>query len=163
MSVSTTTLRYPGYMNNDLIGLIASLIPTPRLHFLMTGYTPLTTDSQACCSPLYMLVTSVQEYVRQGSTKFVPQAKSNRRPRVQMWYRVAFHSICFRKLEFPSATVDPLLGASVDLLGAILLWMVGNMGVGRYSRVVSVSNFNTWGFKSRPLDQAIRPEPEARL
>lgn len=46
MSVSTATLRYPGYMNNDLISLIASLIPTPRLHFLMTGYTPLTTDSQ---------------------------------------------------------------------------------------------------------------------
>ncbi|XP_005092221.1 tubulin gamma-1 chain [Aplysia californica] len=44
MATSTTTLRYPGYMNNDLIGLIASLIPTPRLHFLMTGYTPLTTD-----------------------------------------------------------------------------------------------------------------------
>ncbi|XP_071495570.1 tubulin gamma-1 chain isoform X2 [Diadema setosum] len=42
MSTSTTTLRYPGYMNNDLIGLVASLIPTPRLHFLMTGYTPLT-------------------------------------------------------------------------------------------------------------------------
>lgn len=35
-----------GYMNNDLIGLIASLIPTPRLHFLMTGYTPLTTDQK---------------------------------------------------------------------------------------------------------------------
>ena len=33
-------------MNNDLIGLIASLIPTPRLHFLMTGYTPLTTDQK---------------------------------------------------------------------------------------------------------------------
>ncbi|CAG5128652.1 unnamed protein product [Candidula unifasciata] len=46
MATSTATLRYPGYMNNDLIGLIASLIPTPRLHFLMTGYTPLTTDSQ---------------------------------------------------------------------------------------------------------------------
>jgi len=46
MATSTTTLRYPGYMNNDLIGLIASLIPTPRLHFLMTGYTPLTTDSK---------------------------------------------------------------------------------------------------------------------
>ena len=45
MSTSTTTLRYPGYMNNDLIGLIASLIPTPRLHFLMTGYTPLTLSS----------------------------------------------------------------------------------------------------------------------
>ena len=37
MAASTTTLRYPGYMNNDLIGLIAALIPTPRLHFLMTG------------------------------------------------------------------------------------------------------------------------------
>jgi len=24
-------------MNNDLVGLIASLIPTPRCHFLMTG------------------------------------------------------------------------------------------------------------------------------
>ena len=44
MAASTTTLRYPGYMNNDLIGLIASLIPTPRLHFLVTGYTPLTLD-----------------------------------------------------------------------------------------------------------------------
>eukprot|EP01111_Echinosteliopsis_oligospora_P017219 TRINITY_DN7387_c0_g1_i2.p1 TRINITY_DN7387_c0_g1~~TRINITY_DN7387_c0_g1_i2.p1 ORF type:complete len:266 (+),score=80.86 TRINITY_DN7387_c0_g1_i2:36-833(+) len=33
MSASTTTLRYPGYMNNDLIGLLASLIPTPRCHF----------------------------------------------------------------------------------------------------------------------------------
>jgi len=29
-------------MNNDLIGLIASLVPTPRCHFLMTGYTPLS-------------------------------------------------------------------------------------------------------------------------
>lgn len=44
MSASTATLRYPGYMNNDLIGLLASLIPTPRLHYLMTGYTPLVTD-----------------------------------------------------------------------------------------------------------------------
>jgi tubulin gamma len=44
MSASTTTLRYPGYMNNDLMGLIASLIPTPRCHFLMTGYTPLILD-----------------------------------------------------------------------------------------------------------------------
>lgn len=45
MSVSTTTLRYPSYMNNNLNGLIAPLIPTPQLHFLMTGYTPLTTDT----------------------------------------------------------------------------------------------------------------------
>jgi tubulin gamma len=45
MSVSTTTLRYPSYMNNDLMGLLAPLIPTPRLHYLMTGYTPLSTDT----------------------------------------------------------------------------------------------------------------------
>lgn len=37
MAASTNTLRFPGYMNNDLIGLVSSLIPTPRLHFLMTG------------------------------------------------------------------------------------------------------------------------------
>ncbi|KAI9141097.1 tubulin gamma chain [Paraphysoderma sedebokerense] len=40
MSASTAPLRYPGYMNNDLVGLIASLIPTPRCHFLTTSYTP---------------------------------------------------------------------------------------------------------------------------
>jgi tubulin gamma len=42
MAASTTPLRYPSYMNNDMVGLLASLIPTPRCHFLMTGYTPLT-------------------------------------------------------------------------------------------------------------------------
>lgn len=47
MSASTTTLRYPGYMNNDLIGLVASLIPTPRCHFLMTGYTPIVLAESA--------------------------------------------------------------------------------------------------------------------
>ncbi|RSH82342.1 gamma-tubulin [Apiotrichum porosum] len=44
MAASTTTLRYPSYMNNDLVGIIASLIPTPRCHFLMTSYTPFTGD-----------------------------------------------------------------------------------------------------------------------
>uniref|UniRef100_A0A1A9W2K5 Uncharacterized protein n=1 Tax=Glossina brevipalpis TaxID=37001 RepID=A0A1A9W2K5_9MUSC len=45
-SVSTATLRYPSYMNNNIIGLVAPLIPIPNLHFLMTsGYTPLTTDN----------------------------------------------------------------------------------------------------------------------
>lgn len=63
MSASTTTLRYPGYMNNDLVGLLASLIPTPRCHFLMTGYTPLTVERQvrfgyAC---YLVLIVSVQK------------------------------------------------------------------------------------------------------
>jgi tubulin gamma len=34
-----------GYMNNDLVGLLASLIPVPQCHFLMAGYTPLTLDA----------------------------------------------------------------------------------------------------------------------
>lgn len=84
MSVSTTTLRYPSYMNNDLIGLIAPLIPTPRfektlhsssqycyllrLHFLMTGYTPLTTTDQvlvtAVCTELISLTVQDHANVR---------------------------------------------------------------------------------------------------
>ena len=44
MSACTATLRYPGYMNNDLLSIISPLIPTNKLHFLMTGYTPLTVD-----------------------------------------------------------------------------------------------------------------------
>ena len=47
---------FSGYMNNDLIGLIASLIPTPRLHFLMTGYTPLTTDQKVFYLQVYISV-----------------------------------------------------------------------------------------------------------
>lgn len=31
-----------GYMNNSLVGLMAGLIPLPRCHFLMAGYTPLS-------------------------------------------------------------------------------------------------------------------------
>lgn len=47
MSASTQTLRYPGYTNNDLVSMIASLIPTPRCHFLMTAYTPFHTSNTA--------------------------------------------------------------------------------------------------------------------
>ena len=45
MSASTATLRYPAYMHNDLGGIIAALIPTPRTHFLITSYTPFTGDN----------------------------------------------------------------------------------------------------------------------
>eukprot|EP01134_Creolimax_fragrantissima_P002596 CFRG2596T1 len=61
MSTSTATLRYPGYMNNDLVGMIASLIPTPRLHYLMTGYTPLTGLAQTTTS---VRKTSVLDVMR---------------------------------------------------------------------------------------------------
>ena len=38
---STQTLQYPSYMNNDFVGVIASLIPTPQCHFLMTRWADL--------------------------------------------------------------------------------------------------------------------------
>ncbi|SBT75231.1 tubulin gamma chain, putative [Plasmodium ovale] len=44
MSACTTTLRYPGSMNNDMISLISSLIINPKCHFLLTSYTPITID-----------------------------------------------------------------------------------------------------------------------
>lgn len=60
MAASTTTLRYPSYANNDLIGLVASLVPTPRCHFLMTGYTPLTVEQER----LAVRKTSVLDVMR---------------------------------------------------------------------------------------------------
>lgn len=45
MSAATSTLRYPGYLHNDLASIMASLIPYPKCHFLMTAYTPFTNDT----------------------------------------------------------------------------------------------------------------------
>ncbi len=61
IAASTNTLRYPGYMNNDLVGLVASLVPTPRCHFLMTGYTPLTVENT---NQLKIQKTSVLDVMR---------------------------------------------------------------------------------------------------
>lgn len=52
-----------GYMNNDLVGLVASLIPTPRCHFLMTGYTPLTLDEDAAAAA-HVRKTTVLDVMR---------------------------------------------------------------------------------------------------
>jgi tubulin gamma len=62
MAASTTTLRYPGYMNNDWIGMLSSLIPTPRCHFLMTGYTPLVLpgDNTSGATPMSVTDTTFQ-------------------------------------------------------------------------------------------------------
>ena len=46
MAATTNTLRFPGFMNNDLVGLISPLVPTPKAHFLTTGYTPFTSARQ---------------------------------------------------------------------------------------------------------------------
>lgn len=57
MAASTQTLRYPGYMNNDLVSMVASLIPTPRCHFLTTSYTPFTSDKVEQVRLLFPLVS----------------------------------------------------------------------------------------------------------
>jgi tubulin gamma len=44
MAACTATLRWPGHSHNDLLGLVAGLVPTPRCHFLQAGYTPLVVD-----------------------------------------------------------------------------------------------------------------------
>lgn len=77
MAATTTTLRYPGYMNNDLVGLVASLIPTPRAHFLMTGYTPLViSDAQSSA----VRKTTVLDVMRRlTQTKNIMVSASTRR------------------------------------------------------------------------------------
>lgn len=45
ISASTATVRYPGHINNDLVGLFAGLIPSPRCHFFMASYTPLNINN----------------------------------------------------------------------------------------------------------------------
>ncbi|SPP85517.1 blast:Tubulin gamma-2 chain [Drosophila guanche] len=80
MSVSTTTLRYPSYMNNNLIGLIAPLIPTPQLHFLMTGYTPLITDYETKANVRRTTVLDVMRRLLQPKNMMVSSTadKQNR-------------------------------------------------------------------------------------
>ena len=46
MSGVTCCLRFPGQLNSDLRKLAVNLIPFPRLHFFMVGFTPLTSQSQ---------------------------------------------------------------------------------------------------------------------
>jgi tubulin gamma len=64
MAASTATLRYPGYMNNDLMGLLASLIPVPQCHFLMAGYTPLTLDAAEAAYGSVVRKTTVLDVMR---------------------------------------------------------------------------------------------------
>jgi tubulin beta len=48
MSGVTTCLRFPGQLNADLRKLATNMVPFPRLHFFMPGFSPLTSrNSQA--------------------------------------------------------------------------------------------------------------------
>merc|ERR1712194_357209 len=42
MSATTCCIRFPGQLNCDLRKIAANMIPFPRLHFFMTGFSPLT-------------------------------------------------------------------------------------------------------------------------
>ena len=62
------------------MGLVSSLIPTPRLHFLMTGYTPLNLDEAA--SHLAVRKTSVMDVMRRLlQTKNIMVSCSTRKDR----------------------------------------------------------------------------------
>lgn len=45
IAASTSTLRFPGYLYNDLSSIVSSLVVTPRCHFVTPSYTPFTSDS----------------------------------------------------------------------------------------------------------------------
>jgi tubulin gamma len=49
-------------MNNDMMGMLASLVPTPRCHFVCTGYTPMSLDRGAVSSTIQK--TSVHDVMR---------------------------------------------------------------------------------------------------
>jgi tubulin gamma len=47
MAATTSTIRFPGFLNSSLTSIVASLVPTPRCHFLMSSYTPWTARAGA--------------------------------------------------------------------------------------------------------------------
>lgn len=63
MSAATNTIRFPGFMNNNLVSLVSELIPTPRCHFLMSSYTPWTFRGSALPA-LSARKTSVHDVMR---------------------------------------------------------------------------------------------------
>merc|ERR1719277_2684275 len=70
MSGVTTCLRFPGQLNSDLRKLAVNLIPFPRLHFFMTGFAPLTSQSvcyQNCADDRDICVGSVSRYATKRS------------------------------------------------------------------------------------------------
>ena len=42
MTGISASLRFPGQLNSDMRKLAVNLVPFPRLHFFMTGFSPLT-------------------------------------------------------------------------------------------------------------------------
>ena len=47
MAGVTTSLRFPGQLNMDLRKLLVNMVPYPKLHFFIPGYSPLSTRNSA--------------------------------------------------------------------------------------------------------------------
>jgi len=52
MTGVSASLRFPGQLNSDLRKLCVNLVPFPRLHFMMTGFSPLTSRASMRYEPL---------------------------------------------------------------------------------------------------------------
>lgn len=61
MSGITTPLRFPGQLNSDLRKLSTNMVPFPRLHFMMTGYAPLTAPGSTSFSKKHSIPELVQQ------------------------------------------------------------------------------------------------------
>jgi tubulin beta len=60
MTGISASLRFPGQLNSDLRKLAVNLVPFPRLHFFMTGFSPLTSRSSMKYNPLTVPVLAQQ-------------------------------------------------------------------------------------------------------
>merc|ERR1712054_418659 len=73
LSGTTTCLRFPGQLNADLRKLAVNMIPFPRLHFFMIGFSPLTSRG----SQQYRALTAPALFRGRMSTKEVDEQMLN--------------------------------------------------------------------------------------
>ena len=45
MAASTAAIRFPSYTFSDFSSLISAVVPVRQCHYIMTGYTPFTSDN----------------------------------------------------------------------------------------------------------------------
>lgn len=76
MSASTATLRYPGYLYNDMTSILSSLVPFPECHFLMTAYTPFTTTIEAAKFVRKTTVLDIMRRLLQPKNRMLSTAQS---------------------------------------------------------------------------------------
>merc|ERR1712224_680263 len=70
---TTCSLRFPGQLNCDLRKLAVNMVPSPRLHFFMVGFAPLTSRG----SQQYRALTACALFRGRMSTKEVDEQMLN--------------------------------------------------------------------------------------